>query len=82
MSARIFVHPRCWDGPASGALAAALEAHGVDLDKVRVGPLGLRRQRELVREIGVNGAVTTYERMDGTRYDYRMGQVAPEPEAA
>ena len=81
-SARVYIHPRCWDGPAFGAFAASLEAHGFDLAKVKIGPLGTRKRRELVRELSSAGAYTRYERMDGTQFQHRMGEPAPEPEFA
>lgn len=81
-NARVFIHPRCWSGPAFGAMAASLEAHGVDTTTMKVGPLTTHNRRELVREIRQIGAVTEYERMDGTRYEYRMGYLAPEPGVA
>lgn len=88
INARIFVHPRCWDGPASGALIATLEAAGWDLTNINIGPLATHRRRELVRQVSQPvGAYTMYERMDGTRFRHRMGQPAPAwepngPEAA
>jgi hypothetical protein len=86
MSARVFVHPKCWAGPYHGALIASLESRGMDLTYVRLGPLGRHSRREIVHEVARTQAgpdeVTTYERMDGTRYDHRMGQSAPEPEVA
>lgn len=81
-SARVFIHPRCWSGPAFGAMAASLEAHGVDTANVKVGPLATHNRRELVREIRQIGATTEYERMDGTRFEHCMGRSAPEPESA
>lgn len=81
-SARVFIHPRCWSGPAFGAMAAGLEAGGVDTAAIKVGPLTTHNRRELVREIQQIGAVTEYERMDGSRFEYRMGEPAPEPERA
>lgn len=82
MSARVFIHPRCWDGPAHGALVASLEARGFTDDRLRIGPLGTHHRRELVLEIEQVGAYTMYERLDGSRFRHRMGQPAPEPEVA
>ena len=86
LNARIFVHPRCWNGPAHGALVAGLEGRGFDCTDLHIGPLGKHHQRELVREVARTQArdevVTTYERMDGTRFDHRIGDPAPAPEAA
>ena len=82
MAARIFIHPRCWSGPAQGAVTASLEAHGYTDARLRIGPLFKHNQRELVREIEQVGAFTMYECMDGTRFRYRMGAQAPDPEAA
>ena len=82
MSARVFIHPRCWDGPAFGALAATLEERGFDLSVIKIGPRGTHNRRELVRELSFAGAYTRYERMDGTQFQHRMGEVAPEPEFA
>lgn len=81
-SARIFVHPRCFSGPANGALVAGLETRGFNCEGLAIGPLGLHNRREMLRIIEVKDATTTYERMDGTRFDHRMGQPAPEPEFA
>ncbi|MDO8705361.1 MAG: hypothetical protein Q7J84_10490 [Sulfuricaulis sp.] len=63
-------------------MSVGLEAGGVDTAAVKVGPLGKHNRRELVREISQVGAITTYERMDGTRFEHRMGCPAPEPEVA
>lgn len=82
-SARVFIHPRCWSGPALGALSSCLEERGFDTGaNFRIGPLTTHNRRELVREINQVGAVTMYERMDGSRYEHRMGCLAPEPEVA
>lgn len=82
--ARIFVHPRCYQGPALGSLITCLEAHNWNCEKLSIGPLTPRNHRELVREISQDGANTVYERMDGSQFAHRMGQPAPpwEPEAA
>lgn len=80
--ARVFVHPRCWDGPAFGTLKVTLEERGFDVHKIRIGPSNQRNYRELVRLIGENDATATYARMDGSQFTHRLGGVAPEPEAA
>lgn len=78
MSARIFVHPRCHEGPAVGALDTTLVAAGINTDGLGVGPADHRGRRELVRTIGPNpqGGVVL-ERMDGSRYTHRTGWPAP-----
>lgn len=81
ISARIFAHPRCTAGPALGAMAAGLEAHGFDFTSIKLFA-GFGQRAELVREIGTAGTVTEYERMNGERFKHRMGQSAPEPEYA
>ena len=72
MAARIFIHPRCVAGPASGALSAHLQEKGYDLDKVSIGPVSKRGHAELVRvhDADPNGTLNL-ERMDGTRFTYR-----------
>lgn len=82
MIARVFIHPRCWDGPAHGALVAGLEARGFTDDRLRIGPLGTHNRRELVLEIEQVGAYMMYERLDGTRFRYRAGEPTPEPSVA
>lgn len=82
MTARVFLHPRTWSGPAYGALIASLEAHGFTDERLRIGPLGKHSRRELVREIEQVGAFTMYERLDGSRFRHRMGEPAPEPGVA
>ena len=82
MSARIFVHPRCVDGPANGALFATLDERGINMDNIRIGPLLAGHHRELVRYISDDAGVTTYERMDGTRFNYREHISSPPMGAA
>lgn len=67
-SARIFVHPRCFSGPASGALQAYLQEQGWDTENILIGPPSPRKHCELVRQISEVEGVTIYERMDGTRF--------------
>lgn len=81
-SARVFVHPRCWQGPAQGVLVATLEAVGMNTEQISIGPLYRANRRELVYHRGAVDAVTTYERMDGEQFKHRMGHTAPEPEFA
>lgn len=82
MSARVFIHPRCWDGPASAALAATLEERGLDMSVIKIGPENARGHRELVRCVGEPGDALMLERMDGTRFLHKPGHPAPAPEAA
>lgn len=82
MSARIFVHPRCMNGPAFGSLVAALDAVGMDTSNVNIGPENKRGHRELVRLVAAHDNGGMYERMDGTRFLHRTGSLAPEPTAA
>ncbi|MBT9176537.1 MAG: hypothetical protein DDT20_00856 [Firmicutes bacterium] len=82
-SARVFVHPRCWDGPALGLLSAYLEADRKwDTTSLKIGPLMTHRRRELVHETGIEGTSTTYQRLDGTTFTHRVGLPVPEPESA
>ena len=67
-SARIYVHPRCFTGPASGALQAVLQEHGWDTENILIGPASPRGHCELVRHIQEVDGITTYERMDGSRF--------------
>ena len=82
MNARVIIHPRCINGPASAALAAHLQAQGYDIIKVVIGPPNARGRCELVRilEEGLEGM--RLERFDGTSYFHKAGQPAPHPEAA
>ena len=72
MTARLFVHPRCVTGPASGALAAELEKRGYDMTKTLVAPASLKGHFELVTLIGEEpDGSTRYERGDGTQFAYK-----------
>ena len=91
MSARIIVHPRCADGPASAALAAHLQEKGFDIqNSVVVGPKNKHGNYDLVRHISAAiDRTMLFERMDGVRfcwhptYGYRADAIPPEaPEAA
>lgn len=77
-SARVFIFPRCWDGPAQGALVASLNERRIDTTALCIGPLGLHHRRELVRLVEDRGASMVYERMDGSTFLHRMGQPVPE----
>ena len=72
MSARIYIHPRCVEGPASGALAAHLQEQGYNLDKISVGPANAKGRHELVRlhEPSPDGTLNL-ERMDGVRFTHK-----------
>jgi hypothetical protein len=84
MSARVFVHPRCWEGPASGALAAMMQERGYDLENLAVGPRTRAGNHEMVRRVSECDDVFVLERMDGVRFvhDAKSNAPAPEPEAA
>lgn len=79
MSARVFIHPRCHEGPAVGALDAHLMSLGIDTTNLGVGPVDKRGRKELVRTIGpgLTGGLIL-ERMDGSRYTHHAGWPAPE----
>ena len=79
MSARIFLHPRCAEGPAVGACAAHLQAQGHDLAKTVVFWDAQRRRHELVRRVAEDGVNQTFERMDGTRFEHRLGEITESP---
>lgn len=83
MAARIFIHPRCVDGPASGALTACLQEHGYDTDKISIGPASKRGYAELVRLHAPDADGTlNLERMDGVRFTYRPPNPFPFPPSA
>lgn len=76
--ARVFVHPRCWQGPALCALQAHLESLGYDSEKACLGPISKGR-RELVKLLGTKPDGTLLlQRFDGHTFDYKE----PEPEVA
>lgn len=82
MSARVFVHPRCCAPPASVVFESTLLQHGFDLKRVMVGPRTPGGNRELVRLVEEEGVKQVFERMDGTRFTHRMGQIQNAPEVA
>jgi hypothetical protein len=82
MTARVFIHPRCVQGPAAGALAAHLQSQGYDVEKVVCGPSDARGRYELVRLLEDGPLGMRLERFDGTQYLHKKGQPAPQPEAA
>ena len=70
--ARIFVHPRCLQGPASGAFTACLQEKGYNLDAISVGPANKKGHCELVRLRGTDpDGLLHLERMDGEQFEYR-----------
>lgn len=81
-SARILLHPRCHEGVPLQVLIRTLESHGMNCEKLSVGPSNARGYRELVRVLETRDAASHLERMDGSRYWHRMGCPAPEPEVA
>ena len=83
-SARVFVHPRCTQGPALGALQAALEAGGVNMTNMVIFQHAHPARFELVTSIESTPSAVTYERLDGFRFVWNgVSQLpAPAPEAA
>lgn len=75
MSARVLIHPRCVEGPASAALAAHLQLQGYDIEKVICGPKGKRGFCDLVRIVKEEGTEYTFERMDGSQFEYSTAKV-------
>lgn len=72
MSARVFIHPRCLQGPASGALTSCLQEKGYDLNAISVGPVNKKGRAELVRLRGTDpDGLLHLERMDGEQFDHR-----------
>ena len=78
LSARIFVHPRCLSGPASGALSACLQEHGHDLNKLTIGPANHKGHCELVRllETRPDGSLQL-ERFDGFQFNHAPNTLPP-----
>ena len=81
-SARVLIHPRCVEGPASAALAAHLQGQGYDIARVVVGPPNAQGRCELVRILEEGPEGMRLERFDSTSYFHRAGDRAPQPEAA
>lgn len=84
-SARIFVHPRCIGGPASGAMQAALEAGGTDMTNLVIFQHPHPKRYELVKVVEKGQIITTYERMNGEQFKWNgVAQLPhiPEPEVA
>lgn len=84
MSARVIIHPRCLNGPATGALEAVLQAKGFQPGELAIGPPSVKGHCDLVRLIDRQGEVLTLERMDGHRFQHRerSSTLTPEPSAA
>ena len=83
MNARVFIHPRCLNGPAAGALEAVLQAKGFHPGELAIGPANAKGHCDLVRLIDRTDGVLTLERMDGYRFQHREpGAPTPPPEAA
>ena len=80
MTARVFVHPRCLDGPASGALGAYLQDRGFDMERTVTGPPNARGHCELVHLVEKGPLAMTLRRFDGTEFIHKTGQVAPPPD--
>lgn len=78
-SCRVFVHPRCHEGPAAGALSAHLAGLGWDVGNLGIGPPDKRGRKELIRTLGpgMTGGLLL-ERMDGSQYTHHAGWPAPE----
>lgn len=79
MTARVFIHPRCFDGPAQGALESALTERGLNVASMCFGPASARNHRELVTVVDNDETALLLERMDGTRFVHVL---KPEPEKA
>ncbi len=75
MTARILIHPRCVEGPASAALAAHLQAQGYDIERVICGPKNARGYCDLVRIIKEEGTEFTFQRFDGTTFDHSTARL-------
>jgi len=81
-SARIFVHPRCAEGTASGALSAYLQGCGYDLQKIALFWDAKLRRHELVRRMGESDITEIFKRMDGSQFIHRMGEIDESPPEA
>lgn len=71
-SARLYVHPRCLQGPALGALQAVLEAHGYDMTRTLIGPPSAKGHCEVVRFVSQTGDDMVMQRLDGTQFNHRL----------
>ena len=70
--ARVFVHPRCWQGPALCALQAHIEERGYDPEKVCLGPELSKGRRELVKHLSTSPDGTMLlQRFDGDTFEYQ-----------
>ena len=82
LNARIYIHPRCISGPASGALTACLQEHGYDINAVSIGPVNKRGYAELVRlHLPEPDGTLNLERMNGEKFTYKPVNPVP-PSAA
>ena len=81
-NARVLVHPRCFDGPARGALEAHLQARGFDIATTAIGPPSKKGHCDLVRLVSRSETELVLERMDGVLFKHPVAGVQPEPEAA
>ena len=82
MSARVFVHPRCAEGPAAGALSAYLQGCGYDLQKTALFWDAKLRRHELVRRVSEDGITSIFKRMDGSQFVHRLGEIDESPPEA
>ena len=70
-TARVFIHPRCLQGPSSGALISCLQERGYDVNTMSIGPMDQRGYCELVRLRGTDpDGLMHLERMNGDGFDY------------
>ena len=71
MSARIFIHPRCYSGPASCVLEAFLHERGWDTTSICLAPPDARGRVEMVKDLGTSEhGWTIYERFDGATFSH------------
>jgi hypothetical protein len=75
MTARVFIHPRCFDGPAQCALESSLIERGFDVNGMCFGPPSTRNHRELVTMVDRDETAMLLERMDGTRFVHTLKPV-------
>ena len=75
-TARVFIHPRCYQGPSSGALISYLQERGYDLNAISIGPAGKNGYSELVWLRGTDpDGLLHLERMDGEQFEHRPSAV-------